>query len=145
TRGIEDAVKRGTVEKHGGGCPLGIHRQYLDPTGKPKLRLRYLPGGIRELINEHTGETEARYNRGQHMTAAYLLGIGEKTRFVPGDENVMKAIREAFRMRYRDKIGYTRIARYFVEQGIRPLRTAAWTDGAIRDIMMNPTYLGWSY
>jgi len=114
TRGIEDAVKRGTVEKHGGGCPLGIHRQYLDPSGKPKLRLRYLPGGVRELINEQTGKTEARYVRGQHITAAYLLGIGEKTRLMPGGENVVKAIREAFRMRYRDNIGYTVGAKWLI-------------------------------
>ncbi len=144
TRGILDAVRRKSVEKHG-AAPIGVDRQYLDVNGKPKLRLRQLSGGIRELLQEPSGEVIARHHRGEHPTAAYLLGEGETVRLVPGDSHVMKVIREAFRLRYRDGQGFTRIAKYVVEQGVKPLRAQAWTAGAMRDILTNPTYLGWSY
>lgn len=144
TRGVYDAVKNGTVEKHG-AVPIGIDRQYLGSDGHPTLRLRYLTGGIRQLIDEASGKVIKQFVRGEQPTAAYLMNRGEKVRLVAGDAKTASLIADAFRLRYRENWGFSRIARYFAEQGLRPTRAAAWRDTSIRDIVMNPTYLGWSY
>jgi DNA invertase Pin-like site-specific DNA recombinase len=143
TRGIYDAVKNGVTEKHG-GSPYGIDRLYLDMSGKPMLRLKYLTGGVRRLIHVATGDFRD-IRRGENPGAAHLLGAGERSILVPGDDKIQEVVREVFKLRYSHGMGYTRIARYVASTGIYPKISKKWTPNAMRDILLNPCYLGWSY
>ncbi len=134
------------MSAHHGSAPYGIDRLYYDTTETPTLRLRYLPGARRQLINEQTEKCiEGFEARRTNQSRLILWPEVRKVRLVPGDPKMVEAIQEAFRLRYRHGWGYTRIGQYFVSKGVYPLRAMYWHDSGVRDILMNPIYLGWGY
>jgi hypothetical protein len=144
TRGIVQGVLRGDSAHHG-LVPLGIDRLYVRADGTPFYRLRYPGHGVRQLFEESTGKLIREFYPKVDRNTAYRTMAGEKVLVVPGDPYVVDVIREAFRLRYVDKYGYRRIRQYIVKMGIKPLMKAKWRDSVVRNILLNPIYLGWGY
>ena len=144
TRGMRDAVKNGVIERHG-NVPIGIDRLYYGINGEPKLRLRMLSMGRRQLIDEKTNELVREMKREEGGTALYLLQDGETSKLAMGEGRIVEALREAFSLRYRDGYGFARVARHLAQRGVYPTRATKWSESTIRTMLINPIYLGWSY
>lgn len=142
TRGIVNAVLRGDVAHHG-ALPPGIDRVYIRADGTRFLRLKYVGNRVRELWNEENKSLLLRCERGSGT--AYRKQKSEKVIIVPGDKNVVDAIRAAFEQRYIRGWGYGQIALELTRRGVVPLMGGVWEEGSVRSFLLNPLYLGWDY
>lgn len=141
SRGVMSSILRGDIPVHG-AVPIGIDRLYRRADGTPFMRVRHVGNGVRELQNEETGKLIARYGANGSV---YRKQKSEKVQLVMGDPVVVNAIREAFELRYKYGWGYGRIGLHLTQLGIKPMKKTLWSSRPVRDFLVNPLYLGWSY
>jgi len=121
----------------GRAAPYGYDREILAPDGSVMFRIRFCPGGVREVYDKH-GKLQARYEKGQSLSKP---GRECKARLVPSDAQRVQTEKDIFRM-CLDGIGFASIAADLNAKGIPgPIRDI-WGFTTIKAILENPTYRG---
>ena len=150
-RSIAHAAARGASfslnEGRGAHCkspPYGIDRLYVGADGEPKHIIRNLPDGTQVKLHPKTGRIIERFGRNEKcgVPAHYIKQKNERVVLVPGDPKRVKIVRDIYERYHRDGWGYPRIARELNERGIVAPRGGLWCGSSVREILLNPAYLG---
>lgn len=121
----------------GRAAPYGYDREILAPGGAVLFRIRFCPGGIREVYDKD-GKLQAQYNKGQSLSKP---GKECKARLVLSDPQRVQTVKDIFRM-CLDGIGFASIAAELNAKGIPGPSRDIWGFTTIKAILENPTYRG---
>ena len=121
----------------GRAAPYGYDREVLAPDGAVLFRIRFCPGGVREVYDKDN-KLQARYERGQSLSKP---GRECKARLVLSDSERVHVIKDIFRM-CLDGLGFASIAATMNERGIPGPSHHIWGSTTIKAILENPTYRG---
>ncbi len=121
----------------GRAAPYGYDREILAPDGAVLFRIRFCPGGVREVYDKD-GKLQARYTKGQALSKP---GKECKARLVLSDARRVQTVRDIFRM-CLDGIGFASIAAGLNAKGIPGPSRDVWSFTTIKAILENPTYRG---
>ena len=126
-----------TESDPGRAAPYGYDRQIVAPDGAVLFRIRFCPGGVREVYDKD-GKIQARYEKGQTLSKP---GRECKARLVLSDPQRVQVVKDIFRM-CLDGIGFASIAAALNVRGIAGPRRDVWGFTTIKAILENPTYRG---
>lgn len=138
---LADAIM-GLVEHHQGGQYLrdlsqdvmrGLVRRILDgeiPGGK-------VPYGFKKVITSKDG-TERVIDR----TMKHRKMKEERTRWIPGDEREIEAVRKIFQVYATGACGMSDLASMLNKDNLPAPDGGPWVGGSVREIIRNPMYAG---
>jgi len=130
---------------NGGTPPYGYDLAYYTSAGAIRAIVRYQPDGSKELLNAQ-GEVTSAVERGESLN----VSKADRCKLTPSDPERVETIRNIFTWYTRDGLGFKGIADRLNAMGICSPRGGAWSryHGAdwsmttIRDILLNPAYIG---
>ncbi len=121
----------------GRAAPYGYDREILAPDGAVLFRIRFCPGGVREVYDKD-GKLQAKYARGQALSKP---GKECKARLVLSDPQRVQTAKGIFKMCI-DGLGYGSIAAELNSKGIPGPCRDFWASTTVKAILENPTYCG---
>ncbi len=121
----------------GRAAPYGYDREILAPDGAVLFRIRFCPGGVREVY-ERDGKLQARYTKGQALSKP---GKECRARLVLSAPERVQVVKDIFRM-CLDGMGFASIAATLNAKGIPGPSRDIWGFTTIKAILENPTYRG---
>jgi len=130
---------------NGGTPPYGYDLAYYTSAGMVRTIVRYQPDGTKLLLNAQ-GEVTSVVEHGESLNNSKA----DRCKLTPSDPERIETIRNIFTWYTRDGLGFKGIADRLNAMGISSPRGGTWSryHGAdwsmttIRDILMNPAYVG---
>jgi len=130
---------------NGGTPPYGYDLAYYTSAGEIRTIVRYQPDGTKVLLNAQ-GEVTSAVERGESLN----VSKADRCKLTPSDPERVDVIRNIFTWYTRDGLGFKGIADRLNALGISSPRGGTWSryHGAdwsmttIRDILLNPAYVG---
>ena len=118
-------------------CPYGYDRQIVGPDGEPLYRVRFCPGGVREVYGRD-GQLQAKYAKGQELSKP---GKECKAHLVLSTPERVQTVRDIFGL-FADGMGYRSIADELNRRGVPSPRKDFWSFTTIKSLLANPVYQG---
>jgi DNA invertase Pin-like site-specific DNA recombinase len=130
---------------NGGTPPYGYDLAYYTSAGMVRTIVRYQPDGTKLLLNAQ-GEVTSVVGHGESLNNSKA----DRCKLTPSDPERVETIRNIFTWYTRDGLGFKGIADRLNAMGISSPRGGTWSryHGAdwsmttIRDILLNPAYVG---
>ena len=130
---------------NGGTPPYGYDLAYYTSAGMVRTIVRYQPDGTKLLLNAQ-GEVTSVVEHGESLNNSKA----DRCKLTPSDPERVETIRNIFTWYTRDGLGFKGIADRLNAMGISSPRGGTWSryHGAdwsmttIRDILLNPAYVG---
>ena len=130
---------------NGGTPPFGYDLAYYTSTGTIRTIVRYQPDGTKVLLNAQGDITDA-VERGESLKSSKA----DRCKLTPSDPERVEIVRNIFTWYTRDGLGFKGIADKLNTLGISSPRggtwsryhSAHWSMTTIRDILLNPAYVG---
>ena len=126
-----------TESDPGRAAPYGYDREIVAPDGAVLFRIRFCPGGIREVYDKD-GKLQAKYARGQSL---HKPGKECKARLVLSDPERVQGVRDIYRL-CLEGVGFKGIADRLNVKGLPGPCRDLWGFTTIKAILENPTYRG---
>jgi len=131
---------------NGGTPPFGYDLAYYSSAGMLRKIVRYQPDGTKVLLNAQGNMTDEVIERGESMKSSKA----DRCKLAPSDPARVEIVRNIFTWYTRDGLGFKGIADKLNTLGISSPRGGSWSryHGAdwsmttIRDILLNPAYVG---
>ncbi len=130
---------------NGGTPPYGYDLAYYTSAGAVRAIVRYQPDGTKALLNAQ-GEVTSAVERGESLN----VSKADRCKLTPSESARVETIRNIFTWYTRDGMGFKGIADRLNTLGISSPRGgtwsryhgASWSMTTIRDILLNPAYVG---
>lgn len=131
---------------NGGTPPFGYDLAYFSSAGLLRKIVRYQPDGTKVLLNAQGDMTDEVIERGESMKSSKA----DRCKLAPSAPERVDIVRNIFTWYTRDGLGFKGIADKLNTLGISSPRGGSWSryHGAdwsmttIRDILLNPAYVG---
>lgn len=142
-RGSQSSLIQGR-RAHCARAPYGIDKVIIASDGREVHRLRDLPDGSQMRMDPQTLELVEIYppNKSGETSSHYRKTKEQRVQLVPGDSAAVAVVRRIYERCLIGKAGYWKIAKELNEGGVASPSGKAWSMGAIRQIVANPTYRG---
>lgn len=117
--------------------PYGYDREIVGPDGSPLYRIRFMPGGSRQVY-DRDGRLQATYVKGQSLKKP---GKECRARLVLSEGRRVKVVRDIYRLCI-DGRGFKGIADDLNRRGDASPRGHLWSFTSVKSLLENPVYRG---
>ena len=136
TRGLHQSIFHRDQDP-GRRPPFGYDQMRVDvATGKPVERIRFMRDGAKQVMAPDGTAAIRVIPKGEE----YRKGASLRTVLTPGDPRDAETVRRIFRD--ARTLGLKRLADELNRDGLTGPRGGKWSSSSLRDILLNPAYLG---